>query len=325
MEIATRRVVSFRELRRTLVIAAAARVGLDERARAWERRGMQRRHARFVRVLFLHGTPAIHKDSFRRQLDWLCDRFTVIDFATFKALFDGGVAPALDRPAAMLTFDDGILSNYTVAAPLLEEAGIRSVFFVIPAFSQCRSDAEARRFYRQRVRDVQPPFFERPMSPQQIRDLVDRGHTIGNHTFSHARLSETVDADYHHEIVDSAAILESWCGCPVEAFAWPLIWDGITPTAHQLICAHHHFCFTPCHGRVDPRIDSPRLLWRTNIEPHSAGSEFRFQCSALADGAAFLRRRHLRRLLSASPATHTAAIDTDETIDARARCDQHCH
>jgi hypothetical protein len=248
----------------------------------------------------------------------------MIDFATFRGLFDGSVALKSDRPAAMLTFDDGFLSNYTVAAPLLEEEGIRGVFFVIPAFSQCRSDEEARRFYRQRVRDVRPPFFERPMAPQQICDLVDRGHTIGNHTFSHSRLSETPDADYHHEIVDSAAILQSWCGQPVEVFAWPLVWDGITPIAHRLICAHHRFCFTPCHGRVDPHIDSPHLLWRTNIEPHYDGSEFSFQCSALADGAAVLRRRHLERLL-APRAVQTAAIDTHETIDARARCDQHCH
>jgi hypothetical protein len=315
-------IVSQREVQRRLVIETCAQLGVDACARAMERRSIQRKHAAIVRVLFLHGTPAIHRDRFERQLDWLCTQFNVIDFSTFKAVLDGSVELNADRPAALLTFDDGFLNNFTIGAPLLETRGLRGLFFVVPAFSACASDAEARQFYRRRVRDIPGPYFERAMTPAHIRELADRGHTIGNHTYSHALLSETADAEYRREIVDSAAIVTSWTGRTVEAFAWPLVWHGITARAHRLITTHHRYCFTPCHGRVDPRIDSPRLIWRTNIEPHYDAAEIGFQCSALADAAAVLRRRRLARLLAPAPAAGDAPPrDTDETLAAP----QHCH
>jgi peptidoglycan/xylan/chitin deacetylase (PgdA/CDA1 family) len=293
--------VSFRHARRRLAIAAGTRLGLDSWARRVERRQVAREGGPIVRVLFLHGTSPLHQDTFRRHLAWLREHFTLIEFSTFKGLFDGTAALPAGRPAAMLTFDDGFLSNYLVAAPLLEAVGTRGLFFVIPGFSACAGDREARRFYRTRIRPVRPPFFERPMTPQQIRELADRGHTIGNHTFSHAYLPDTGESEYHHEIIESAAVLESWTQRPVEAFAWPFKWNGITPAAHRLAAARHSFCFAACHGRVEIGIDSPRLLWRSSVEAHHTAPEWGFQCSALGDAMALVRRRHLARLLDLEP------------------------
>jgi peptidoglycan/xylan/chitin deacetylase (PgdA/CDA1 family) len=286
-----------RKLTRRFVINSAAALQLDRAERVRARLSHPRGNR--VRVFYLHGIAAMQAERFRHQISWLRKHFEVIDFGTFKRLFDGTAVLEDDRPAALLTFDDGFANNYHVAAPLLEEAGMRGVFFVVPQFAAARGP-DARRFYRERVRDVLPPFFEPAMTPDQAADLSARGHTIGNHTWSHARLSEVPEADYHREIVESAAVIESWIGTAVEAFAWPFAWNAITPAAHRLVCQRHAYCFTPCSGQVNVRTDSRRLIWRTSIEPYYGRAEFLFQCSGLADYVAARRRRQLSRTLAAS-------------------------
>ena len=285
---------TLRRFGRRVGMNTSAALGLDEMTRSAERREMHGRTRPFVRVLFLHETPAGTAHRFREQLAFLRDRFNVIDFEMFKALFDGTASLPDDRPAAMLTFDDGMASNYDVAAPLLEEAGMRGVFFVVPHFSLCDEDA-AREFYVERIRNRRPGLTS--MTPEQIRDLSERGHTIGNHTLTHARLSETPASSLESEILKSAEIIESWVGRRVEAFSWPFRWDAITPEAHRVAAARHPYCFSPCSGRVDLQTDSPALVWRTSVESSYDMAEFGFKCSRLADRiSAHLRRRVVQSL-----------------------------
>lgn len=285
---------SFRKLGRRLVIDGVTAVGLDGLTRSRECREIRSRRTQLVRVLFLHESPPAHAGGLRRQLSWLLDHFDLIDFETFKRLFQRPREFQGGRPAALLTFDDGLASNYDIAAPILEDAGVRGVFFVVPRFSACTPD-EARRFYAEHIRGNRPPLS--PMTPDQIRDLSARGHTIGNHTLSHARLSDIPEAEYEREILESAAIIESWTGRPVEAFAWPLMWNAITPAAHRLACRRHPYVFTPCSGRTDVQTDSPHLIWRTSVEASYDAAEFTFKCSGLADQISAGRRRHLVRML----------------------------
>jgi peptidoglycan/xylan/chitin deacetylase (PgdA/CDA1 family) len=287
------------------VIDSVTALGLDHLTRSIERRERRRRRAQVVRVLFLHDMPPAHAGRFRRRLSWLRQHFNVIDFATFRRLFESSLVLEDERPAVLLTFDDGLASNYEIAAPMLEEAGMKGVFFVVPRFSACTGD-EARRFYLDHVRDKWPALS--PMTPQQIRDLSARGHTIGNHTLSHARLSDVPTVEYEREIVESAAIIESWIERPVEAFSWPLAWNAITPAAHRMAYQRHRYCFTPCSGRTDVHTDSPRLIWRTNVETSYTSAEFRFKCSGLADQVSARRRQRLMQTL--------LGLDLSETVSA---------
>lgn len=288
---------TLRRVGRRAGIDTSIALDLDEFTRLRERYEADLQGKRIVRVLFLHETPAAESDRFREQLAFLRDRFNVIDFDTFKRLFDGSESLADNRPAAMLTFDDGMASNYEVAAPLLEEAGMRGLFFVVPRFSLC-DERTSRDFYVRRIRSRRPGL--PAMTPEQIRDLADRGHTIGNHTLTHAYLSETPESDWESEILDSADIIESWIGRPVEAFSWPFRWDAITPAAHRLAVMRHPYCFSPCSGRVDLQTDSPALIWRTSVETAYDLAEFRFKCSRLADHVSAGRRRRLTAMLSSN-------------------------
>jgi peptidoglycan/xylan/chitin deacetylase (PgdA/CDA1 family) len=293
--------LSLRQWARQLIISGTTALHLDEVERRRERVQTSAGQPP-IRVLFLHATP--DAGALRALLQWVQRHFEIIDFPTFEGLFQPASARPLPRPAVLLTFDDGLASNYRIAAPVLEEAGARGLFFVVPGFSTLSGDA-ARRFYAERIRGES---FELPMRPDQIADLSERGHTIGNHTFSHAWLSQTHASQLEREIEGSAALLESWTRRPVDAFAWPFVWNGITTDAYRLAIACHRYCFSPCAGRVVPGADAPGLIWRTNVETWSRVAELRFQCSALADRASADRRWRLRQLLRAqTPSASQAA------------------
>jgi peptidoglycan/xylan/chitin deacetylase (PgdA/CDA1 family) len=282
-----------RTWRRQLAITGATALHLDRLERWRERREVQR-GASLIRVVYLHATPLSRAAALRRQLRWLHEQFRIIDFASFERSLASSVSPDPHQPSLLLTFDDGFASNYGVAAPILEDLGLRAVFFVVPAFS-LRSGEAALRFCRDRVRQSR---VEEAMTPEQIADLAGRGHTIGNHTFSHANLLKTSASEYEHEIIDSAAMIESWIGRPVDAFAWPFTWKAITPAAYRLAARRHRYCFAPCAGRTAAGVHAGSVIWRTNIETHASRAEWRFQCSRLADRAAAARRRHLSLVLA---------------------------
>jgi peptidoglycan/xylan/chitin deacetylase (PgdA/CDA1 family) len=260
-------------------------------------------------VIEMHETPERDEHLFRQQLEWAARHFTLVDLPTFARLWQeyrsNPRALSKSKPPLLFTFDDGRLNNYTVAAPVLESFGTRGVFFVVPQFVQCDAQ-EARRFYYSRIdtRQLPPSLPEEEtcsMTPQQIGDLSRRGHSVGNHTYSHVNLATLPESQLHHEIVDSAAQIASWTGQPVDAFAWTFSWDSITPAAWKLIQQYHRFCFAPCPGSVDCRADSPNLIWRTEVEVVYPPSDFRFMYAGLADPLWRRSRKRLRNTLRHTP------------------------
>jgi peptidoglycan/xylan/chitin deacetylase (PgdA/CDA1 family) len=257
-------------------------------------------------VVEMHETPERDEALFRKQLEWAARHFTLVDLPTFARLWqkyrDEPRAPQSSKPPLLFTFDDGRLNNYTVAAPALETFGARGVFFVIPQFVQCDPQA-ARDYYYSRIDTRQLPQTlpgeeTRSMTQQNIADLSRRGHAIGNHTYSHVNLGTLPENQLHQEIVDSAELIGSWTGKPVDAFAWTFSWDSITLAAWKLIQKHHRFCFAPCPGFVDSRADRENLIWRTEVEVSYPPEEFRFMYAGLADSLWSGRRRWLRLVLN---------------------------
>ncbi len=71
---------------------------------------------------------ALPPELFVQQLDWLQERYTLIDQAALEDAVSGG-AP-LPANAALLTFDDGLVDHYETVFPLLRDRGLRGTFFV---------------------------------------------------------------------------------------------------------------------------------------------------------------------------------------------------
>ena len=104
------------------------------------------------------------------------------------------------RIPAVLTFDDGGISYYTVIADRLEALGLRAHCFV-------STDRIGERGF---------------LTPQQIRELDARGHTIGTHSASHpTRFSALTTSDMRREWSDSRQRLEDIVDHPVTVGSVP--------------------------------------------------------------------------------------------------------
>jgi peptidoglycan/xylan/chitin deacetylase (PgdA/CDA1 family) len=258
-------------------------------------------------VVAMHETPASLEGQLRAQLEFASQHFTITTLEGFAELWDDQPGShSQSKPPLLFTFDDGRESNYAVAAPLLESFGGRGVFFVVPEFARLANTEEVLLFYRSRMNPDSKPDDEktedwRPMSPLQIAELASRGHAIGNHTLTHARLAGLTPETLEQEIGESARQLMAWTKKPVDAFAWTFGWNAIDANAFRIIQRYHRFCFSPCAGAIR-RADDPSLLWRREIEARYTEPEFRFCYSGLVDVWWRSRRRRLREMVRASAA-----------------------
>ncbi|MDP1921614.1 MAG: polysaccharide deacetylase family protein [Myxococcales bacterium] len=249
----------------------------------------------------LHGTPSRDATAFRQQVEWVARRFEFVSPQQFFAIARGEFAPPL-RPSVMFTFDDGLRSNAEIAAPILESFGIRGLFFVCPGFSELEG-AAAKAFFYSRVEPQTTPSHDpedwTPLRPADVTALHRDGHTIGSHTWSHARLSEVSPAEFPLQIDRSAKAIEGWTGARCDAFAWTFAWDAITPAARDAALRRHAFVFGACPGTTRAAQIDPRLVFRTHVEAHWSVDEYAFFYSGLADPLWLPRRRSLRHLLGA--------------------------
>ena len=144
--------------------------------------------------------------AFKEQMQLLADSgyHTVLPDQVYAYLVTG--APLPSKPI-MLTFDDGDLDQYEVAAPELEKHGFKGTFFIMTV-------AIGRR--------GKQPY----MDKAQIKDLADRGHTIGAHTWDHHNVKKYQGDDWKIQLEEPKAKLETITGKPIRYFAYPFgLWN----------------------------------------------------------------------------------------------------
>ena len=98
------------------------------------------------------------------------------------------------------TFDDGHISNYQRALPLLERSGCKALFFIPAGFVGNRPEV---------------------MTWEQLRELVRMGHEVGSHSWSHPLLPGCSDAQLVDELARSRMTLEDKLGVMVGAISIP--------------------------------------------------------------------------------------------------------
>ena len=141
-----------------------------------------------------------------------------VSLATFNAhvkiLADSGyhsVSPAqlydylvynktLPENPVMIAFDDSRIEHFEKAAPVLEKAGFRGVFFIMTITYNKKNY----------------------MSKDQIAALAKAGHTIGLHSWDHTMATKYKEAsDWEKQVIEPKKKLEGIVGQPVEYWAYP--------------------------------------------------------------------------------------------------------
>ncbi|HOX57018.1 MAG TPA: polysaccharide deacetylase family protein [Candidatus Paceibacterota bacterium] len=174
------------------------------------------------------------------------------------------------KPFCLLTFDDGKRSNFTETAPELERRQVPAVFYIttepvtngscfwfdrreqlvralghcpagleIDTLKQLPFDTLMRRLDRAWAEHGSEPEIEsddlRPMTWDEVRNLHQRGFTIGAHGLTHAILTRETRKRAYAEIEASLARVSEEIGAPCTTFAFP---NG----NHNPALAQHAFC-----------------------------------------------------------------------------------
>src|SRR5688572_8104046 len=127
---------------------------------------------------------------------------SLYSFLMIIPLFSSSVlfSYSLTQPikAAIITFDDGMLSQYTYAKTILDKYIFKATFYII-----CNSvDKENR------------------MNWNNIQILEEEGHEIGSHSMNHKRLSKLSEEEMKYEIIQSKRCLQE-NGFNVTSFSFP--------------------------------------------------------------------------------------------------------
>ncbi len=139
----------------------------------------------------------VKDSSFRRQLRCLAEMDLPVVSLEEKLSEDHADR---EKPSAILTFDDGHGSNYSLAMPALLDARATATFYVVAGFV-----------------DKDPDYLTSP----QLRELAANGMRIGSHTMTHRWLPQLSETEIQQELVDSKATLEDIIGDSVLDFALP--------------------------------------------------------------------------------------------------------
>jgi len=166
-----------------------------------------------------------------------------IGLAEWRAAQNGG--PPLPARPALVTFDDGYRSVFTLARPILEEHAIPAVCFAstdpiatgrlfwFDALARTRGDAAVEALksvphgaWAEEVTRVsvdaaaEDPLA--PLTPEEVRGLATSADwEVGSHGASHAILARASLDTQRDEIARSRERLEAWTGRAITAFAYP--------------------------------------------------------------------------------------------------------
>ena len=141
--------------------------------------------------------------AFAEQMKMLADSgyHTILPDQLYAYLNEG--APLPSKPV-ILTFDDTDLDQYTVATPIMEKYKFKGVFFIMTV-------------------SIGRP---RYMSKEQIKDLSDKGHAIGSHTWDHHNVKKYQGTDWVTQIEKPTKQLETITGKKIQYFAYPFgLWN----------------------------------------------------------------------------------------------------
>lgn len=141
--------------------------------------------------------------TFQEQIKLLADSgyHTILPDELYDWLAYGKALPP--RPI-MISFDDTHLDQYTIALPELNKYKFKGVFFIMT------------------VSLGRPGY----MSREQVKQLSDKGHVIGSHTWNHKNVKTYIEEDWPIQVEKPVKQLEVITGKPVNYFAYPFgLWN----------------------------------------------------------------------------------------------------
>ena len=170
-----------------------------------------------LRIIFYHSIFEGDSVKFSDQLKFFSDNYDILPLGS---AIEKLKANDIKNPTLSITFDDGYLNNFTVAAEILSKYDITACFYVTSDFIDIDSSnlSAIEAFCRQRL------FIRKPiqnMTWDNLKTLASSGHEIGSHAISHKSLTALSNLDMMAEIQNSKSIIEKTLNQPAKHFSIP--------------------------------------------------------------------------------------------------------
>lgn len=251
----------------------------------------------YIRVVNYHGTPQADAASLQRHLAYYQQHFHPVGRNDLDRFLRERYWPH-PKPGLIISFDDGLRSNYDVAYPLLRAYGFPGWFFVPVEFITCPVEQQEAFSHVHRIRNAAHYADQRiAMSVADVRHL-QQDAVIGCHTASHCRAGAEVDPiRLHAEITASRLTLSRLVGADIDIFCWVGGEEtSYSATAAAAIrAAGYRYAFMTNTAPI--RFDThPLQLQRTNIEASWPLSLVQFQLCGIMDVLYHRKRQRINRM-----------------------------
>jgi peptidoglycan/xylan/chitin deacetylase (PgdA/CDA1 family) len=221
-----------------------------------------------VKVLTYHDIPENQLEQFNNHIKFLYDSYPFLNLDDFHSFLGGN--NYIEGLHLLITFDDAFLSSKIAAAEILEQLGIKAVFFVTANFVGLSDEYEWKNFVSNRFFNGNKSFQEigreyAPMSKDDLLWLRDKGHAIGSHSLNHMRLPCLPKEELESEIVGSGDFLAGELKIAIDDFAYPFGDIGsINAASMTLIRRRYKCCFSGIRGLNKPST-SPMAIFRDSV------------------------------------------------------------
>jgi len=159
------------------------------------------------------------------------------------------------------TFDDGFEECHSIVAPVLEEFNTNAAFFINGGF--VNGDEVYLKAFTQNV--ILTPG-KTPMSWSQIKDLSNRGHIIGSHTYDHIDMNQDDYQFVEHQILHNKQVIEAETGISSDYFSIPFgQMQHIREETLGLIEQYHKIIFSGTNFKNYHSFDG-RVINRRHME-----------------------------------------------------------
>jgi len=176
-----------------------------------------RKRAHGNRILVYHLVLPEDKNRFKDHLKFLSDNFVICSLAELR-LASGENSNGGEYRVA-ITFDDGFKILTRTCLETLQQFGVKATFFVPTGFIELSRDPSLAAKFSLRAHHYNLPL--EPMSPEDLKSLVDLGHEVGSHGISHISLISLSQNAAQLELELSRRQILKWTGKQPTGFAYP--------------------------------------------------------------------------------------------------------